>query len=78
MRNEFGFLFDIVRRYVDILLISETKLDESFPTDSFKIHGFNAPFRLDYDINDDGIMVYVRTHITARLLTTEKLNIECF
>ena len=33
LRNEFEFLVDIVRIYVDILLISETKLNKGFPMD---------------------------------------------
>ena len=32
LRNELEFLVDIVRRNVDILLISKTKLNKSFPT----------------------------------------------
>ena len=66
LRNEFEFLVDIVRIYVDILLISETKLNKGFPMDQFKIHGFNAPFRLDCDINGGDIMLYVREHTPAK------------
>ena len=36
---------------VDILTISGTKIDQSFPLGQFKINGFNAPFRLDRNGN---------------------------
>ena len=32
---------------VDILLLTETKLDDSFPTSQFLVDGFSEPFRLD-------------------------------
>ena len=33
-----------IKGNVDILVISETKLDESFPVGQFKIPGFATPF----------------------------------
>ena len=32
---------------VDILLLTETKLDDSFPTSQFLVDGFSEPFRFD-------------------------------
>ena len=58
LRNEFETLVEITWGNVDILLITETKLDESFPTDQFKIKGLTATFRLNCDISDGGIMFY--------------------
>ena len=43
-------------------------LDESFPMGRFEIEGFNAPFKIDRDINGDGIMLYVREEIPAKLM----------
>ena len=39
-------LREIVRNKLDILLISETKVDPLFPTSQFAIEGFSSPFRL--------------------------------
>ena len=36
---------------VDILMISETKIDQGFPLGQFKINGFNAPFRFHPNSN---------------------------
>ena len=36
---------------VDILVVSDTKLDNSFPTNQFLIEGYLKPFRLDRNRN---------------------------
>ena len=54
---------------LDILMISETKLDDSFPEAQFHIEGFRAPFRLDRNKYGGGILLYVRNNINAILLT---------
>ena len=47
IRNKFDMLSDLIRGKIDILLISETKLDETFPSSQFLIPGFSIPYRLD-------------------------------
>ena len=46
LRNKFEFPISLIKDNIDVLMISETKLDESFPTSQFMINGFSAPFRL--------------------------------
>ena len=43
IRNKFNSLVDITNNNIDILMISETKLDPSFPNGQFHIHGFSEP-----------------------------------
>ena len=50
LRNKFEFLISLIEDNLDVLMISETKLDESFPTSQFMINGLRAPFRLDRNI----------------------------
>ena len=76
LRNKFEFLFEVTRGKVDILMISETKIDESFPLGQFKVNGFNAPFRLDRNINGGGIMLFVRKDIPAKLIASETPPVE--
>ena len=40
-------LKSLFSNHVDILVLTETKLDETFTTSSFLINGFSSPFRLD-------------------------------
>ena len=65
LRNKFDSLADQIKVNVDILVISETKLDESFPVGQFKIPGFATPFRRDRNEFGGGIMVFVREDIPA-------------
>ena len=53
---------------VDIYLISETKLDDPFPSTQFKIEGFTTPYW--YDRNDKGgdLLSYIRENISSSLL----------
>ena len=57
-------------------MVSETKLDESFPQGQFKISGFSRPFRLDRNSNGGGIMLFVREDIPAKSIFTEVSPIE--
>ena len=52
IRNKFDPLSFTVENDGDILLISETKLDDSFPSVQFKICGYSMSYR--YDRNSMG------------------------
>ena len=47
IRNKFESLVTFVGNNLDILMISETKIDDTFPKSKFLIEGFSKPFRLD-------------------------------
>ena len=64
LRNKFDLLTYQIKDTIDILMITETKLDESFPIGQFFINSFSIPFRLDSDRNGGGILLYIREDIT--------------
>ena len=49
-------------------MVSETKIDMSFPTSQFVIQGFAASLRVDRTNTDGGILVYVGDDIISNLL----------
>ena len=57
-------------------MISETKIDESFPNSQFLIDNFSLPYRLDRNSNGGGILVYFKNNIITKSLKTIKLSIE--
>ena len=63
-----------ITKYIDILLLSETRLDDSFPTALFSLNGFSKPYRLDRGSNGGSILLYVRDDIPSRLLTDYKIK----
>ena len=56
LRNKFDSHVEILHSHVDILLISETKIDSSFRTAQFKIEGDNT-YRLERNSNGGGILL---------------------
>ena len=74
--NKFDILADQVTGNVDVMVISETKLDDSFPGRQFKIPEYSSPFHLDRDQNCGGILVFVCEDITAKFLSFEDKPIE--
>ena len=77
IRNKFNFLAHQVKGNIDILMISETKLDESFPPSQFFLDGYSVPFRFDRNGNGGGVLLYIRDDIPSKLLSRNK-NIEGF
>ena len=67
-RNKIEFLSEAVLGNTDILMVSETKIDMSFPTSQFVIQDCAANFRLDRTNTGGGILVYVRDDILSKLL----------
>ena len=68
--GKFDSMKEIIRDNIDILAISETKIDHSFPTSMFDINGYSLPFRCDRDANGGGVLVYVKEGIPCRELKT--------
>ena len=78
LRNKFEDLKEIVKGKVDILLVSETKIDNSFPDGQFAIEGFSIPYRCDRNSCGGGLIAYIREDIPCRELKCHKIpgNIE--
>ena len=62
IRNKFDSLIKTATEEIDILTITETKLDDSFPASQFFIQDFCTPFRLDRNKNGGGILLYIRSN----------------
>ena len=67
--KKFDQLREIVLKYVDVLVITETKLDDTFLTSQFLVTGFSVSYRLDQNRNEGGIMIFIRDDIASRVLT---------
>ena len=68
IRNKFDNFKDLIGESVDICLISETKIDDTFPDEQFIINGFHSPFREDRNDKGCGLLPYVPSHIPCRRL----------
>ena len=77
IRNKIVALEDLVKNDIDILLISETKLDNSFPPAQFIMNSFSIPYRLDRNSHGGGLLFYIRNDITTKRLPLIEGGIEC-
>ena len=77
MCMQFNLLTYQIKGNIDILMITERKLDESFPMGQFFINGFSSPLRPDRDRNGGGILLYIMEDIPSKPLPIENI-IEAF
>ena len=54
---------------LDILIITETKVDDTFPVSQFHIDGFSKPCRLGRNRNGGGVIIHAREDIPGIILT---------
>ena len=73
LTNKFDQLKEIVLEYIDVLVITETKLDDTFPNAQFLVPGFFKPFHLDSNWKLGGVMIYVRENIPSKLFAKHVL-----
>ena len=68
VRNKSEALTYIIDNNIHLLLISETKLDDSFPIVQFQMKGFSAPYRYDRNGKGGGLLLYIPENIQSKLL----------
>ena len=80
IQSKFDLLAEGIKGKVDVYMMSETKIDETFPSRQFFIKGFTPPYRLDWNCHGGGILVYVREDIPSKLIemksSSESISIE--
>ena len=64
----------LVSNNLDILMISETKIDDTFPDSQFLIEGFSSPYRLDRTSKGGGILLYIREDIPSKYIKNVKID----
>ena len=69
--NKFEALASLVKDKVDIIMIAETKIDDSFPQNQFIMEGYSTPFRLDRNAQGGGIMIFIRDDIPSKVLKSQ-------
>ena len=75
--NKFEPQQHIISKNIDVLLISEAKIDSSFPSVQFCLESYATPYRLNRSANGGGILLYIREDIPSKLLNTD-LSVEGF
>ena len=74
INSKFDQMKFLLQGKVDILVLTETKLDNSFPTTQFLIEGYSKPFRLDWNRNGGGLLAYIREDIPCKELKSHSFT----
>ena len=64
--NKFEGLKLFIQDKIDVLVLSETKLDDTYMLNQFQIEGFSTPFRADRNAHGGGLLIYVRDEIPVK------------
>ena len=67
--GKFEQLKTVVQGIIDVLVITETKLDATFPDSQFFIEGYSTPYRLDRNRHGGGVLIYIREDIPNKKLS---------
>ena len=66
LSGKFDQLKVVIKNNIDILIVTETKIDLSFSNSQFMTEGFSMPFRFDRNRSGGGVVVYVRDDILSK------------
>ena len=69
VRNKFEALEFLIKDKSDIFLVSESKVNSSFPEAQFKIPGYRI-FQQDRDKYGHGLMFYINQNISCKKIET--------
>ena len=67
-------LSSMVKYNIDILMVSETKLDSSFPQIQLRREGYAHPFRYDRNSHGGGILLFIREDIPTKIISITPLK----
>ena len=74
IKSKFDMLSNMVKYNVDILMVSETKLDYFFPQTQFRIEGCVHLFRYDRNSHGGGILLFIRQNVPVKLISITPLK----
>ena len=73
LRNKIGAVQELITNNIDICLLSETKIDESFPNQQFNISNYKT-FRRDRNKHGGGLLFYINENISCKLINDEIIS----
>ena len=71
LRNKFDPLVNQIKN-VDVLVVSERKLDNTFPESQSEIPGFGPPFQEDWNEFNWGFVIFIKVDIPAKSIFTHR------
>ena len=76
--KKFEFISEKVRSNIDVLMVSENQIDDSFLTGNVLIHGFSSQYRLDPVLKSGRIILNKMEDALSSLFATDKKTYKIF
>ena len=70
LRNKIGAVQELITNNIDVWLLSETKIDETFPNHQFSISNYKT-FRRDRNKHCGGFLFYINKKISCKLINDQ-------
>ena len=64
---KFNHVKEVILKMSIFLVITETKLDDTFPLGQFNVDRFTMLYRLDRNCNGRGVIIFVREDIASKM-----------
>ena len=61
-------LSEMIKGFMNVFMISGTRLNDSFSGGQFFTKHYHTPFRFDWNGNGGGILIYVRDDIPTKVI----------
>ena len=75
IRNKMQAIKTLISENIDILIISETKIDDSFPINQFNMEGFSTPIKADRNSEGGVLLVSFREDILYSIQLPENIEV---
>ena len=72
--NKFNLLTSDINNKIYIVMISETKLHNSFHNGEFIIPGYTESYRMNRNCHGSGILIYIRSNIPSKEIPNSRLS----
>ena len=59
-------------------MVSETKIDDTFPLAQFCVEGYSTPYRFDRTCKGGGLLLYIRDDIPSKQIKLKFIENEAF
>ena len=73
LRNKFDAFQHVINKNINVLTVSQTKIDPSFPSAQFHPESHATPHRLDRNTNVGGILFYIKEDVSSTLVIFDLL-----
>ena len=74
LRSNIGAVQELITNNTDICLLSETRIDESFPNQRFSIRNYET-FRRDRNKHIGGLLFYINENISCKLINDQIFHV---